>query len=146
MVSVAKSFLKRFMTERQRHLIREFLDLPERVGRLEDCSRQLVGDCARAQYGSLVRSRSGNPRSELNRYEARYFSQNGEDGILSYIFSQVTASDCRFVEIGIGNGEQCNEGAHPHPCAEQKRLRIDYRCWQGILKIGGRENPDGSCT
>jgi hypothetical protein len=36
------------------------------------------------------------------------YSQHGEDGILMHIFSDIGVTDRRFVEIGIGDGRECN--------------------------------------
>jgi hypothetical protein len=36
------------------------------------------------------------------------YSQNGEDGILLYLFSRIGVTDRRFVEFGIGDGQECN--------------------------------------
>jgi hypothetical protein len=47
-------------------------------------------------------------RSNLNRYEARVYSQNGEDGILAYLLSRIGAASRSFVEFGIGDGSECN--------------------------------------
>jgi hypothetical protein len=44
----------------------------------------------------------------LNRHEAQVFSQNGEDGIISEIFSRLGTTDRLFVEFGAGNGTQNN--------------------------------------
>lgn len=46
--------------------------------------------------------------SELNRYEISIWSQNGEDGILLRIFARIGTTSKRFVEIGIGDGHECN--------------------------------------
>ena len=48
------------------------------------------------------------PQTAFNRSECRVYSQNGEDGILLYLFSRIGATDRRFVEFGIGDGSECN--------------------------------------
>src|SRR2546427_3452662 len=40
------------------------------------------------------------PRSVINWYELRVYSQNGEDGILLYIFSKIGVTNRTFVEFG----------------------------------------------
>ena len=40
--------------------------------------------------------------------ERRVHSQNGEDGILLYIFSKIGLTNRVTVEFGVGNGTQCN--------------------------------------
>jgi len=36
------------------------------------------------------------------------YSQNGEDGLIAFIFSRIGVTDRRFVEFGIGDGRECN--------------------------------------
>ena len=48
------------------------------------------------------------PRNVINWYELRVYSQNGEDGILLYIFSKIGVTNRTFVEFGVGEGKQCN--------------------------------------
>jgi hypothetical protein len=43
----------------------------------------------------------------LNAYERRTLSQNGEDGIISELFARIPHNRY-FVEIGVEDGEQCN--------------------------------------
>jgi hypothetical protein len=51
---------------------------------------------------------AADPQTVLNRAECRVYSQNGEDGILLYLFSRIGVTDRRFVEFGIGDGRECN--------------------------------------
>jgi hypothetical protein len=48
------------------------------------------------------------PRPRFDDVEFRVFSQNGEDGILLYVFSLIGTTDKRCVEICAGDGRQCN--------------------------------------
>jgi hypothetical protein len=57
-------------------------------------------------YGEL--HRHGAPPSRFDDVEFRAFSQNGEDGILLYIFSLLGTTNRRAVEICAGDGIQCN--------------------------------------
>lgn len=41
-------------------------------------------------------------RTGLERYEYSLYSQNGEDGILRYIFDQIGSTNRRFLEFGFG--------------------------------------------
>ena len=43
-----------------------------------------------------------------NLYEARGYSQNGEDGVLLHLLSEVGVVQHRIVEIGCGCGDECN--------------------------------------
>jgi len=44
----------------------------------------------------------------LHETEYRVFSQNGEDGIIAFLFSLVGTEHKRFFEIGIQTGAECN--------------------------------------
>jgi predicted O-methyltransferase YrrM len=61
-------------------------------------------------------------RARLNRFEARVYSQNGEDGILAYLLSRVGAAHRTFVEFGVGDGSECNTA----------NLSITFG-WRGLL-------------
>jgi hypothetical protein len=58
------------------------------------------------RYEDLRASHANRPR--LDDVEFRVFSQNGEDGILLYVFSLIGTTDKRCVEICAGDGRQCN--------------------------------------
>jgi hypothetical protein len=58
----------------------------------------------------------------LNRAEARVYSQNGEDGIIAWLFSQIGTTNRTFVELGIGDGSECNTA----------NLSITFG-WRGLL-------------
>ncbi len=47
-------------------------------------------------------------RSLLCVSERKIFSQNGEDGILEFIFREVGFQNRNFLEIGCGDGTECN--------------------------------------
>lgn len=73
------------------------------------------------------------PRSQadvpgLGRYEYSWLSQNGEDGILRYIFNEIGFESRWFVEFGFG-AAQCN--------ALRLMLKEDFH---GLLMDGSREN------
>ena len=44
----------------------------------------------------------------INLFERRIYSQNGEDGIIMYIFRRIGILNKYFVEIGVEDGLQCN--------------------------------------
>lgn len=63
--------------------------------------------------------------------EFRNFSQNGEDGILWYVFSLIGTTNKTCLEISAGNGRQCN-------CAN---LIINHG-WTGLLFDGDANNAN----
>jgi len=77
-------------------------------------SGHFIGHINRAQqiqliqtYRNLSVENQGNTPNFLN-ISFRNYSQNGEDGILLYIFSVIGFSNRRGIEIGCGNGVECN--------------------------------------
>jgi len=46
--------------------------------------------------------------SDIRQAEVRVFSQNGEDGILDYIFEQLRLIKPNILEIGVGDFTECN--------------------------------------
>ena len=47
-------------------------------------------------------------KSRMVKHEAKVYSQNGEDGLLMFILNEIGAEYYTIVEIGIGNGSECN--------------------------------------
>lgn len=77
----------------------------------------------RTQYRELVRLGASLP--ELFETEFRSYSQNGEDGILLFLFSLLGTTNRRVVEICAGDGSECNAA----------NLVINHG-WQGLLVDG----------
>ena len=48
------------------------------------------------------------PLHSLQHYEYSIFSQNGEDGILSFIFETIGVKFATFAEFGVQDGRECN--------------------------------------
>ena len=62
-----------------------------------------------AQYGESVGDPDGLGYRELLRTrEFKVSSQNGEDGLLAFIFSEIGVTNREFVEFGVGDGRECN--------------------------------------
>jgi len=79
------------------------------------------------QYRDMVHR--GLPLPSFEDVEFRAFSQNGEDGILLFVFGLIGMGQRRGVEICAGNGIQCNtanlivnHGWHGLLCDGNKRL------------------------
>ena len=66
----------------------------------------------------------------LNLWERRYFSQNGEDGIIEEIFQRIGRKSDYYVEFGVGRGKECNT-----------RYLREMKGWSGLLMDIGFEDP-----
>lgn len=71
------------------------------------------------------RAERGARLPEFDDVEFKVYSQNGEDGILLFIFSLVGTSTKKTLEIGAANGIECNSG----------NLIINHG-WRGLLIDG----------
>lgn len=60
--------------------------------------------------------------------EIKVFSQNGEDGLLLWLFDTIGTTDRRFVEFGVGDGHECNT-----------RYLAEQRGWTGLRIEGSDE-------
>jgi hypothetical protein len=69
------------------------------------------------------------PRTKINEHEYSVYSQFGEDGILTYIFSRIPPKTKMLIEIGCGSGRQCLSA----------NLVINFG-WTGMLVDGSNEN------
>jgi len=59
---------------------------------------------AKKKYKQALNKKSPILKSDnINDYEFSIFSQNGEDGILDYIFEKIGTTNGKFVEIGCGH-------------------------------------------
>ena len=75
---------------------------------------------------------------DINLHEKKIYSQNGEDGILEFIFSKIGITNKFSVEFGVGNGFECNTVY----LLEKKNwtgLMMDYGAdqdiqWKGVMK------------
>jgi hypothetical protein len=81
------------------------------------------------KYRELLHSNSSLPT--FGDVEFRAFSQNGEDGILLYIFSVIGSTNKKAVEICAGDGTECNTA----------NLIINHG-WTALLFDGKEENVE----
>jgi hypothetical protein len=119
---VAKKFIKKYRTKRffkwlKRRLIPDSVRVRkvQRKWRRKDRSPPL---------------RAAAPGAGLEHHEYSLFSQNGEDGIIRFLFSEIGFGSRYFVEFGFG-AVQCNS----------LRLILHER-FKGLLMDGSRENCD----
>ena len=78
------------------------------------------------KYKELAQQRR--PMPDLADVQFRSFSQNGEDGILLYIFALIGTTNKHVVELCAGNGIECNAA----------NLIVNHR-WIGLLFDGNEE-------
>lgn len=81
----------------------------------------------RLKYQEMLRDSV--PLPPFDSVEFRSYSQNGEDGILLFIFSLIATTNKKVVEISAGNGMECNAA----------NLIINNG-WRGLLFDGKEEN------
>lgn len=93
---------------------------PGRIIKLERRHEKLASYIAR-QYGEIALEETIY-KSDINTKEFSVYSQNGEDGILLYIFSKIGTTNRVLVEFGIGDGRECNAA----------NLLINFG-WSGLL-------------
>ena len=87
---------------------------------------QAVQQLLRLQYRDLIDA--GRPLPPLGDIEMRFYSQNGEDGIILLLLEAVGTATKRSVEICAGDGIECNTA----------NLLINHG-WTGLLVDGGEE-------
>lgn len=70
------------------------------------------------------------PIIDLNEYEKKIYSQNGEDGVIEKIFEIIGTVSKDYVEFGVENGQECNTSY----------LR-QHQHWQGLMMDGRYQDP-----
>lgn len=78
-----------------------------------------------SEYSHLIADSS--KKMALKVHERRYYSQNGEDGILLHLFSKIGAHTRSFIEFGIEDGVECNAA----------NLAINFG-WRGLFIEGSQ--------
>lgn len=74
----------------------------------------------------------------INLHEKKIYSQNGEAGIIEFIFSKIGTTNKFCVEFGVGDGFECNT-AYLLEKMGWKGLMMDYGAdqkiqWKGVMK------------
>jgi hypothetical protein len=124
------------------HLQQQTVHLQHQLASLQqqmvpaDCVRQALNESTGAsqgvqlllslRYRDLARERL--PLPALRDTEFRCFSQNGEDGLLLYLFALIGTTNRKVVEICAGDGIECNAA----------NLIINHG-WHGLLFDGNEE-------
>lgn len=120
---MAKRLIKKYRTKRAfKWLKRRLLPLRVRARKVERRWRRRD----RANWPPA----GADPANGLAQYEYSLLSQNGEDGILRFLFGEIGFGSRRFVEFGFG-AHQCNS----------LRLILHER-FEGLLMDGSQENCD----
>lgn len=113
-------FIRRLVTARERWRLSSHL--PERLAALE------------AEILALKFPGLAAPGTDaFVRAEGRVYSQNGEDGKIAWLLSQVGAPSRTFCEIGIEDGTECNSA----------NLAIHFG-WTGLMVEGNRGMADAA--
>lgn len=119
MYTILKKLARTLLPKRWLMAIGQFTRMPERVDAIEQYFLWL-------SYEAIANL---DQRTVLRNREFKAHSQNGEDGLLLYLFSKIGTTDCRFVEFGIGDGRECNTA----------NLSLNFG-WHGLLIDGSKEN------
>ncbi len=89
-----------------------------------------LASLTREQKLEFLKTYNLRPRiRNINQFERKIYSQNGEDGIINSIFAKIGLTNKFFVEFGVGNGTECNT-----------RYLREKKNWVGLM-MDGRENP-----
>lgn len=67
---------------------------------------------------------------DVGYHESKKYSQNGEDGVIEFIFSNIGTLTKYYVEFGVETGIECNT----------RNLR-EHHGWSGLLMDGAHEVP-----
>lgn len=94
-----------------------------------DVNRNLLLRGEKAKFRKAWRS-VNEKIEDINAFENRIYSQNGEDGIIKAIFKKIGTGNKFFVEFGVGNGTQCNT-----------RYLLEKEGWTGLQMDCADNNP-----
>jgi len=103
-----------------------FCELDFQIKKLATNNRRLAERFIPREFPEVGYASATRP---LTAHELSIYSQNGEDGILLYLFSRIGTTDRRFVEFGVQDGTECNTA----------NLSINHG-WSGLLIDGDEDN------
>jgi hypothetical protein len=119
-VKLIKPILVRILPPQYIRIIKFLEKAQWRVEKLERNMQRLNAAAIYQAFGTAMQMRPA--RSVINRHEFSVYSQNGEDGILLYVFSQIGTTNRCFVEFGVADGRECNTA----------NLLLNFG-WQGLM-------------
>ena len=105
-MSPLRSLLRRVFSPRLLARVNHISHSDDRALDLEYRLREVTRLLLRQQYPKLLQA--GASPAPLREAEFSIYSQEGVDGILLAIFSEIGVEHERFVEIGCGDGRECN--------------------------------------
>ena len=114
--------IKFFLPEKWIKKIKGVIGIKHRLVSLERNQRNLLW------FNYKPISNNLNQKTIFRNREFGAYSQNGEDGLLLYIFSKIGVTNRCFVEFGIEEGKECNTA----------NLSINFG-WNGLLIEGNNE-------
>ena len=123
MYNILKRLVKIFIPKRWLAFIKKFIRILQRLDTVEKNSENLLW----LNYNLITKDIDH--RTIFRGHGFKIYSQNGEDGLLLYIFSKISTTNCYFVEFGIGDGRECNTA----------NLSINFG-WDGLLIDGKKDN------
>ncbi|MEN6405241.1 MAG: hypothetical protein ABFC77_02095 [Thermoguttaceae bacterium] len=97
----------------------------DRIGTNDKTAQLLLS----LEYAKLARA--GEPLPSFDDVAFRAYSQNGEDGVLHFVFSLIQTTNKKCVEVCAGDGIECNTA----------NLIINHD-WTGLLVDGNKENVE----
>ena len=112
---------------RQNLTTKEIKRTRQRLAALEAAVQKNAAWAQQQYYSPVAGSRWQG--SGINAHEMKCHSQNGEDGILLYVFSKIGTGSRSFVEFGIGDGRECNSA----------NLSLNFG-WAGLLMESDHRN------
>jgi hypothetical protein len=127
MFNFLKKIVKMFLPKPWRIVIGNFIRISDRLDDNERNLQRLAALVLQQKYESIAENQDH--RLEIDKCEFKLYSQNGEDGILLYIFSRVGVTNHCFVEFGMGDGRECNTA----------NLSLNFG-WHGLLMDSNEQN------
>ena len=94
------------LTESYRRWKTILMNIKKDRKRISEIEQNLQKSLAR-EYSTLEANEI-NYKKILQKQEAKIYSQNGEDGILMYLLSNIGVESYSILEIGISDGSECN--------------------------------------